>query len=269
MIGLVAIRGPKLGYCNICDTYGQLTADHVPPKGTLGIPQVDLLHITELLNVEQPHKQKKRRHMQSGVHFRSICAHCNNFLLGKTYDPALISFSNSVTKILKSSLILPNVISVEVTPGLVARAVIGHLLAVGIERRGKTPLMESAVRFFLNISEPLPDGVDIFYWLHPHRHQVQIRDAVLIGDYFKSDSIVFWCLKYFPLGFLVTWDINDRRMLSLPNLRDFLLHAGNHLTSIPLSLRSLPDAYWPEAPSDDGAVLYGDGAVGAVPHMAG
>ena len=43
--GYVDTRGPKIGHCNICDCYGRLTEDHVPPKGTLKVPQVDLLHI--------------------------------------------------------------------------------------------------------------------------------------------------------------------------------------------------------------------------------
>jgi len=257
-------RGPKVGHCNICDTHGPLTVDHVPPKGTLGIPQVDLFHITDMLSVERADKVK-RRHMQSGVNFRSLCARCNNGLLGARYDPALISFTNAVHTYLKSSLSLPEVVSVSVTPGLVARAVLGHLFAIGLERRGKTPLLDAAVRFFLDEAEAMPDGLDIYYWVHPHKHQVQIRDAGLVT--FKSKPIVFWCLKYFPLGFMVTWGVDDRRRLKLPNLRDFMLNAGNHPADVPLPLRSLPNAHWPEAPADDGAVLYGNDAVGAVPHV--
>lgn len=264
--GRVEVRGPKEGHCNICDAYGLLTVDHVPPKGTLGIPQVDLIHITEMLSIERPTKAGKRRYMQSGVHFRSLCAPCNNTLLGAKFDPALISFTNSVSTFLRSSLALPEIVSVPIVPGLVARAVLGHLFAVGIERRERTPILDAAVRFFLNDSEPLPDGIDIYYWVHPHKHQVQIRDAGLLTHFGEGTKpIVFWCLKYFPLGFMVTWNIDDRRRIRTQNLRDYMINAGGHEAQVLLPLRALPHAHWPEAPTEHGAVLYGDAAVGALP----
>lgn len=266
--GFANTRGPKEGHCNICDAYGSLTADHVPPKGTLGIRQVDLLHIIELLSAERPIGKKKRRHEQGGVNFRSLCSYCNNTLLGTNYDPALIEFTNSVALFLKSAIVVPEVATVRIQPGAVARAVLGHLLAIGIERRERSPMLTAAVNFFRNDSLPLPDDIDVHYWVYPYRRQIAIRDGVLMSNFFKSPPVIFWCLKYFPLGFVITWDDNkSSRRLNLPNLKDYMLNAGMHFAEVPLYLRSPLRQDWPETPSDTEAVLYGDGAVGALPSL--
>lgn len=266
--GFVNTRGPLQGYCNICDAYGVLTEDHVPPKGTLNIPQVDLFHIIELLGTDRPIGKKKRRHLQSGVSFRSLCENCNSTLLGTNYDPALIEFSNSVTQFLRSALTIPDVAKVRVYPGLVARSVLGHIFALGIERRERTPLLSAAVEFFQDKSRPLPEGIEIYYWVYPYRRQIALRDASMLTDFFQSPPIVFWCLKYFPLGFMVTWGNELPHRIKLPSLRKFMLNAGVHFAEIPLYLRVVPHQDWPEIPDDNGALLYGDGAVGALPHNA-
>lgn len=261
--GYVDTRGPKEGYCNICDSFGKLTEDHVPPKGTLRFPQVDLLHIVELLRAEKPVGKHKSRRMQSGVKFRSLCQRCNNELLGARYDPALIKFSNSVSLLLKGAVVVPEVALVEVTPGAVARSVLGHLLAVGIERRERTPLLQEAIDFFLDDTLPMPAGLDVHYWVYPYRRQIAIRDAGLLLT-FKSDPLAFWCLKYFPLAFLLTWN-EKRRRIRLSSLKDYMLNAGMHSVRIPVPLREIVPQSWPEAPTDEGAVFYGAGAVGALP----
>lgn len=263
--GYVDTRGRKIGYCNICDSYGPLTEDHVPPKGTLKVPQVDLLHIVELLGAERPVGRKRRaRRMQSGVHFRSLCGTCNSDLLGSNYDPTLIEFSNAVGALLRGAVAVPEVVFVEITPGLVVRSILGHLLAVGLERRERTSALKGAIDFFLDPALPLPNGIDVHYWVYPYRRQVAIRDAALITSFFKTPPLCFWCLKYFPLAFMVAWDEKARR-IRLPNLRDYMLNSGTHRARVPVHLRDLPPQTWPEAPSNDGAVFYGDGAVGALP----
>lgn len=252
----------KFGFVNTC---GPLTEDHIPPKGTLGIPQADLFHIIELLSAERPEGKKKRKHMQSGVSFRSLCEQCNSSLLGAIYDQTLIEFSNSVTLFLKSAITVPEVAAVTITPGLVVRSVLGHLFALGIDRRERTPLLSEAAYFFSDISRPLPDGMDIYYWVYPYRRQIAIRDGALLTDFFKSPPIIFWCLKYFPLGFMITWGNKHPDRVTLPRLNDFMLNAGAHPADVRLHLRSFPHQSWPEAPGKTGAVFYGDGSVGAIP----
>lgn len=264
--GFVNTYGTKVGHCNICDSYGLLTEDHIPPKGTLGIPQANLLHIIELLSAERPEGKKKKRQMQSGVNFRSLCERCNSSLLGAKYDPELIKFSNSVTLFLKSEITLPEITTITIIPGLVARSVLGHLFALGIERRERTRLLIEAVEFFNDTNRPLPEEIEIYYWVYPYRRQVAVRDGALLSDFLRSPPIVFWCLKYFPLGFIITWGNKELNRIALPRLRNYMLNAGMHPANIPLYLKSIPHQNWPEEPEENGAVLYGDGAIGAIPN---
>lgn len=254
-----------MGYCNICDAHGALTEDHVPPKGLTKVRQADLLHLVELLRVERPPSSKKKRHMQSGVYFRSLCKRCNSTLLGAKYDPKLIEFCNSIVSFLKSGLAIPNQTVTTGHPGFIARAVLGHLLALGIERRERNSLMQEAIDFFLDESLPMPKGLEMYYWIYPHRLQVAIRDSLLLSNFFKSPPIHYWCLKFFPIGFFITWNNNKPHSINLSRLRDYMLNAGNHPANLPLILNPLPSHDWPEAPTDEGAVLFGDCSFGAIP----
>lgn len=263
----VQVRGEPFGHCNICGSFGKLTEDHVPPRSTQVVAQVDLYRIIDLLAVDKPIGKRRSRHMQSGVHYRSLCATCNNSLLGARYDPELMRFANSTTSVLRASLLMPDRVRIGVKPGFIARSVLGHLLAVGIERTERTPLLDSVRLFVQDDSLRLPAGIEIHFWLYPYRRQVAIRDASLVLDFFKT-SVVFWCLKFFPLGFLVTWENEHPHRIDLPRLGEYMLNAGTHEAELLLPLVNLPHQFWPEAPGYGGAVLYGDGAHGAVPHTA-
>lgn len=247
--------------------YGPLTDDHVPPKGTLKVSQVDLLHIIDYLSTDRPKGKIKYRHCQNGVSFRSLCATCNSGLLGAKYDPALLHFANSVTVFLKSRIHHPQRPKITIQPGFVARAVIGHLFAVGLERTERTPLLTAAADFILNDTLSLPDDINVHYWVYPYRNQVALRDATLLTDFFGSPPIVFWCLKFFPLGFMVTWANKQTHKIPHPSLRDYMINAGSHSADVPLYLDRIPSERWPEAPGNTEAVMLGDAAIGAIPRV--
>lgn len=254
--------GPIQGHCNICGCFGKLTADHVPPRGTQKIKQVDLFRIVDVLSMERPRSWKSARHMQSGTFYRSICGHCNNTLLGANYDPVLVNFANSITAIVSSSLHLPANIRVSTEPGLLARAVLGHLLAIGIERNERSPLLDSVRAFIVDDSLPMPDGIEVHYWLYPYQRQVSIRAAVRTTDMF-ANQVHFGCLKFFPVGFLVTWDNPRHELIDAPRLSPYLLNSGRHQADLMLPLTDLPHQFWPESPDSSGAVLYGEDAYAA------
>jgi hypothetical protein len=84
--------GSKEGYCNICNKFTELTEDHVPPKGCIGINKKDVQVLTKYLACEEI----KPRLFQSGLKFRTICSNCNKILLGQEYDPELIQLSREI-----------------------------------------------------------------------------------------------------------------------------------------------------------------------------
>jgi hypothetical protein len=203
----------------------------------------------------------------SGMLYKSLCGNCNNSLLGAKYDQSLIDFANGISTLLKSTIQIPFEVKVRTKPGLLARSVIGHLLAVGINRTESTELIDAARSFVLKDDLPLPEGIEVHYWVYPYRRQVALRDASLMLDFFKT-NIVFWCLKFFPVGFMVTWGNKHPGRVALPNLRDYIINAGTHETSVHVRLDSIPHQFWPEAPPDDGAVFYGEAAHAALPKSA-
>lgn len=141
-------RGPKIGICNICGDQGPLTEDHTPPKGSARITQVEMHHIAALLCAD---KQRSRgRVSQNGVKFRTLCGRCNNSLLGTNYDPAFNDFSQRVSSYLKTALALPTIMHVRAKPHKIARSLIGHLCALGVDRYQKGPKTEDLREYLLD-----------------------------------------------------------------------------------------------------------------------
>lgn len=255
---LISTRGPKNGQCNMCGDIGPLTEDHTPPKGCLKPTQVELLHIVSLLS-DEPTKTKGR-FSQNGVKYRTLCHRCNNNLLGTKYDPAFITFVNNVGSLLRSSLHLPNTIIIQAQPQAILRSLIGHVSAQGVDRYQKGPLTEPLRDYFLDTSKPLPSDIRIFYWAYPHRPHVMARDAAYL-DIPSGHSFAIWLLKFFPIAFLVVW--GEPKGLHYPIHGFDLWHncPFDTLVDLPVTLRPIPPQFWPEAPSDQSVLLYGQEAI--------
>lgn len=255
---LIATRGPKEGQCNVCGEHGRLTEDHTPPKGCLKPTQVELLHLVHLLS-DEPTKVKGR-FSQNGVKYRTLCHRCNNTLLGTKYDPAFISFVNSVGAFLKSSLHLPARVSVKGQPQAILRSLIGHISAQGVGRYPKGPLTEAVRDYFLDISKALPAGLRAYYWAYPYRPHVMFRDAAYL-DIPSGATVAIWVLKFFPIAFLLAW--GEPKGLAYPmETFETWRNAPYHMeVDMPLSLRPIPPMYWPEAPTDSSVLLYGQEAL--------
>lgn len=253
-------RRSALGKCNICQKEGPLTNDHIPPKGVQKIPQVDLMHVTHALHAQPPIK-RVGRYFQNGVQYQSICSGCNNTVLGTWYDPDLIEMCNSVTAIISNrSVALPTIVKVATRPGGVARAVLGHILSLGLDRNETTPTLERIRNFVLDSNASMPDGILIHYWVYPYPRLVAIRDAVRSNLGF-GQHYVFWCLKFFPLAFLVSIENEHEELIMHPRLNDRIFGSGLFRTDVPIHLYGLPPQNWPEAPDDSGVILFGEDAM--------
>jgi len=223
---------PAVGFCSICRNYGELTCDHVPPKGCYRPGRVEVKSLLERMCLQPT----RSRLSQSGVHFRTICGVCNNDRLGRRYDPALMRVSAEVGRIVRSThalgLVLPDPLTIVAKPQEIARAVIGHLLAsVPAEFAGEPPAvapMQDAMRqYFLDPNRPMPNELEVFYWAFPSSKVVILRSVVLadVRDSSSRSLLAFDLLKFFPLGFMVTWQRPATVNIGLPLLlpaRDLL-----------------------------------------------
>jgi len=159
-------RGPRYGQCNICGEVSRLTEDHTPPKSCLGVGAAELHSLHDKLSADGE-KWNAPRRFQAGVSYRSLCERCNG-LLGTRYDPALAEMAVEVRSIVRSSIRLPETVSLELSPGAVMRSVIGHLAAQGVERYGKGSVLTDAIRDYIHDeTRPLPPALRMYYWLYP------------------------------------------------------------------------------------------------------
>lgn len=258
-----ATLGAKSGRCNLCGSHGQLTEDHIPPKGAIRITQMEMLHLIQVLSASC--SMSRGRLSQDGVKFRTLCGRCNNDLLGTRYDRELIRYVNSIGTILKSSLRLPPRINVPVVPQKVMRAVVGHILAFGLDRRADGPFEIAMAEYFLDDTRSLPDDMKLYYWVYPHQSQVIIRDAALTSVKIK-EPVIFKLLKFFPLAFFATWEEPPGYNFTFENLTKFGTCGLNDEFATIIDTHAIPDMQWPEAPSNDTFVLYGADAMGANPY---
>ena len=253
---LAKTRGPKYGKCNICGDDADLTSDHVPPKGVLKFNRVDLHNIAVALSAEET-GPIKGRFFQRGVKFRSICQNCNRDLLGALYDPELVSFSNDVSRYLTSQLTLPAIAKFSVRPGLIAKAIAGHILAIGLERFPRGVMGDALAEFVRDPDSAPPDGLSIFYWPYPYWSQVLIR-GFGIGINWGSPCVVASVIKFWPMAYMITYNHDQRIRFFHMDLCKFIVGAGQSKVELPVRLTNIPAEHYPEAPDESGIRLHGE-----------
>lgn len=263
---IIATRGPLIGQCNICGDHGRLTEDHTPPKGCIRVGQVEILHIVNRLGTDSP--ISKGRFSQNGIKYRTLCHRCNNSLLGANYDPAFNSFVNTVGTFLKSPLKLPSTMSVKGQPQKIMRAVLGHLSALGVDRYMKGPDTEPLRDYFLVGTRPLPEWINIYYWVYPYKGQILVRDCAYL-DIPIGKPVVTWFMKFFPIAFMVTWNEPPEYDFGLPNLAKWRTSLLDDEVELPVPLSRIVHQYWPEAPTEQSVVTYGREAVMALDRQKG
>jgi hypothetical protein len=200
------------GHCTICLSHGKLTNDHVPPKGSHAPSRVWIQSVAPTLR--KPDERIPRRHSQNGMKFRTICARCNNDLLGRRYDPALNYMSTKVRQIVRAAgrLALPTYLTVSIQPQRVARAVIGHLLAADeahSKQPRKAPMIDAMRGYFLDETKELPDNLRLFFRPYRGLRQTVLRGVGVMFGFTQVSPppiVVGDFLKYFPIAFCLASD---------------------------------------------------------------
>ncbi len=253
--------GPKEGVCNICGEFGRLTKDHSPPKSCTGASFSEMTRLHSRLASSS--SEERPRFFRRGPTFRTLCARCNNDLLGANYDPALASVCKQVRALAGATLALPPILQFVVKPQLVMRSVLGHLSAIGLDRYKKGDMTEPLRSYILDRDAPLPSGIAFYYWLYPYPGQVLVRDAGLI-NFDTHEPTVFWLMKFYPIAFFITFN-SDAAKFDVGHLHQFGRLSSDAEVTIDLRLRPLVHQRWPEAPTDNSAILYGEGALAVNP----
>jgi len=255
---MIKTRGPKAGRCNICGSFENLTEDHTPPKGCYKPRAVELLSIIDHLKAELP--KKKGTISQNGVKYKTLCGRCNNKILGTECDPEFIRFVNGIGNILKSSIALPPTIIFEAKPQKIMKALVGHLSAQGVNRFNKGSITKPIRKYFLGSNECLPTQMKIYCWPYPYNRNIMVRDCALT-DLNIHEPVIVWFIKFFPIAFMITFDEpRDYRFpgLELSRWRDV---GFDETVKLPFGITKIPSQHWPEAPSENSIIMYGNEAI--------
>lgn len=253
-------KGAAVGRCNICGDFGKLTEDHTPPKGCYRPTSFDIQHLHQALGQEP---RTRRYRSNNGVRFRSLCARCNNELLGGSYDKALIEFTRRVSQFTRFRGVLPRVTTVSAQPQKVMRSVFGHLAAAAVDGYGQWEGYVEFREWFLTGEGQVPSGFRFHYWLYPYKPQVIVRGFGFIPEFGIQRPFIGWLIKFFPLAFLIVRQ-EEEHTLQLADLTAFDRLPLGEEAELPLYLDHIVDPNWPEAnPGDTGVILTGDHALRA------
>lgn len=252
--------------CHACLESSNLTEDHIFPKS---------------ISLDENHGLKKRAgsilsskrfFAQNGLKKRTLCAKCNNDLLGSKYDPALAHLIDEAKKYWCNKIQLPDHAKIiyDIKLNKVVRAIAGHILAA-TPVPSDSPLHQQIRSFFLNPESVPPETLYIYTWRFT-KPQQQVSPAFAINRLGNRERID--CLGAFykstPLGFV--FSIGDPNYL--PPSRK-IINISNILTSDPdklfrLHLTRIEDSLqnWPLIPRRDEIVLLDESqALTQAPHV--
>ncbi|RKR06432.1 hypothetical protein C7446_1377 [Kushneria sinocarnis] len=195
------------GYCLLCERYGKLTFDHVPPQGASFLSEIEQFHITELLS--EPKRNIKGIKSPNGGKFKTICNDCNNTVIGGKDDiikKVCHDASEQILHIAGTTNPDYRIITVRTDILNYCRAMIGHILAATSCDECRKPPKETSYftplqNFVLGKSQDISETHDIHYWFYPYKKQISARFIC----YYENGAIYCMSLLYFyPIAFLVT-----------------------------------------------------------------
>jgi hypothetical protein len=206
---------PGPGFCAICSDFGKLTKDHAPPKGCVSIANSTLHRLT--METSDLMLSRQGLHLQGGLRFQTICTKCNSHRLGAMFDPELKVFTDGMrVELIHASQqpVLPQYIQTSANLSLVARAVIGHILAAHAVSDTKIKLRnlgvsESLRKYFLDPLAPFPTDWRLFCWAYFSKRRVILRNTGWMDTSLPNpgeNAFTGHLLKFSPVAFWLTYN---------------------------------------------------------------
>ncbi len=257
----------KYGLCNICGKAADLTYDHVPPKAAL-FNEVNVLANTifEGLPTENSHMH----HFQNGIKYRTICADCNNVVLGrndeyyKRFIEDVVQALNRYLELSRQGIYPGDTITVSTKINRVLRAICGHFLAMKQEYDDQV-LVDKALRDYVFDESLTFKDYYLQCWFYRYSTIVNARDFVARGRYEKThpNSMVS-IMNAFPLAITLTTEdssscwLDDLSKHSTNNIDDSVDVTLNLVTQYVSGCKARKHFAWPVyvSDSDDQGALF-------------
>lgn len=195
------------GYCLICGNYGTLSIDHVPPKGSIVVTQVEQRHISEMSGAKT--QSIKGVKSKNGSKFRTICNNCNSKVLGANdieISRLYKELTYKITNYFNTFSNPYNFVSVDISPIKYARAMIGHILSATsvtecLKAQKTSTYFDPLKEFVLGNDSALSDTHDLYYWFYPHNRHLSAKYVYFFNN---GHGTGLSLLSFFPIAFLIT-----------------------------------------------------------------
>lgn len=245
--------GATNGYCRICGNYAPLTDDHIPPKscGNKGRAIFSLGNKSVI--------------MQNGFHCKTICATCNNELLGANLDKEYKTVYEKIKSFNDSGLYLPNnLLKIDVDVKKFFRCILAHFFAVAVYEKNLTikqvlekPIHDDFIskncRPFVLGKENEIKNVDIYYWFYPYSNIMINPFFGYVNNFFSDPQkrIYGAMIKFYPIGLFI---LDKKASTDVPNgiAVDF------NVNRIFLNMKDFPKKEYLEHPTKEGVMLISD-----------
>ncbi|WP_122572056.1 metal-binding protein [Pseudomonas viridiflava] len=195
------------GYCLICGSFGPLSWDHVPPKGSITITKVEQAHLTEIMGVKSDPVIGVKS--SNGSKFRTICKHCNSSHIGANDQEVARVYKDLSGKIKHYFLRLASPVNHLYIPfdGIkFCRAMVGHVLsATTIKECLREPVLAPYYaplqKFVMGDDTAINNTHDFYIWFYPHHRHMSIK---IFSCRNQGHIASLSLLSFFPLAFLIT-----------------------------------------------------------------
>lgn len=249
-------RKDKIEKCNICESHGKLSWDHVPPKGSIIYENVEIKSILSRNKLTCPKELS-----QNGTKFRTICTNCNN-LLGSWYDT---EFNTTIWELIEEVYAKfgeENSVEIMFRPVLFLKSLFGHLLAA--KGNFENTLIDQEMRRFLLDKHEYKTSLKVFCWFHPYPSIEVARDISLV-DFNSGDNSTLSILKMYPVGFYVTLEnCRDTNGLHEITKNTTINVEGYSTMKINIDSARIKEPNWPIYIDNSRAILAGNSINSAV-----
>lgn len=78
--------GPRLGHCRVCGVYGEMTEEHLPPRGAFNKERVRTVNPMDVIGNDRLDPPVNGAVLQGGIRGHVLCADCNNPRWAREYQ---------------------------------------------------------------------------------------------------------------------------------------------------------------------------------------
>jgi len=198
------------GICKLCNQFGQLSYEHVPPKVTFNKKtRFRSVNFLEYVKESNPLETKyKGKIEQGGVGYYSLCRNCNSFL-GTTYVHEFQKYTNSFIEFAKKIDLNAFELTMHNFRALyVIKQIVSMFFSINDETFSKNN--RDLAEFVLDTkSFELPERFRIFNYINTEG-QLRYLPFMLNGSLTSNNYILGSEIAFPPLGYVMTVDFNGK-----------------------------------------------------------